>query len=461
MHENFNLLTVQNELGYTFKDAQLIKTAFIHRSYEAKGEESNVRLSFLGKHLLDFVLSDYITTRLPYTDEKELAFQTESYASALGTEKYIKEHSLDRFVMLSPINEAMRSGATVGRDIFYAIIAAIFRDGGLPALKSFLMPMIRACGGDTHYKPTTEGRIMTVGDDSGDNATHIKSERLRRPARSGSIGFSRAETIAAAEPEGSDSPKKEKGLSALLKKKDSKTAKKSDKIQNDAEKEAKEPDEGKKSFIRDPFAPVKLSDELRNFKPKKPSKYDEKPKPETISSPITESEPNEDSAEDANYKSLLQEHIQKNIRSASVLISYSTKQTGKGKWTAEVRLSDKVLAMGSGDSKKESEKSAAMHAYKAVCDRSSEAYKVFSSFSDTVPVTDSAPDYVSRINQHYQKLNKSSEVPIAYEKRNSGKKKEFMIAVMLDGKEIATGKADSLKQAKQNAAEAACKVLGI
>ena len=45
MHENFNLLTVQNELKYTFRDASLIKTAFIHPSYEAKGEETNSRLA--------------------------------------------------------------------------------------------------------------------------------------------------------------------------------------------------------------------------------------------------------------------------------------------------------------------------------------------------------------------------------------------------------------------------------
>ena len=273
MHEKFNLLAVQNELGYTFKDQSLIKSAFTHRSFDAKGEENNVRLVFLGGHLLTFVLSDYITSRLPYTDEKQLAYQTECYVSALGTDKYIKNHSLTRFVMMSEVNEPMRESAALGREIFTAIVAAIYRDGGLPSLKSFLMPMIRACGGDDHYQPSLQGQVITGEDKSergGEN--HIKSERLRRPQKSGSIGFSKAETVASSAPaeekSKSEKPaKSEKGLSKLLSRKK--------KAKEEAVKEEipAEP-QSEKKFIRDPFAPVRLSDDLRNFKPKKPSKYD-------------------------------------------------------------------------------------------------------------------------------------------------------------------------------------------
>ena len=142
MHDNFNLLTVQKELGYTFKDPQLIKTAFIHRSFEAKGQENNIRLTFLGKQLLSFVLCDYVISRLPYSDENQLAYQTESYLSELKPERFIKDHSLDRFIMLSSVNEPLRQSRALACELFYAIISAIYKDGGLPALKGFLMPII-------------------------------------------------------------------------------------------------------------------------------------------------------------------------------------------------------------------------------------------------------------------------------------------------------------------------------
>ena len=472
MHDNFNLLTVQNELGYTFRDASLIKTAFIHPSFEAKGEESSARLTYLGKRLLPFVLSDYITSRLPYTGEKELAFQEESYISALGAEKYIKEHSLARFVMLSELNEPLRLSAAVGRDVFCAIIAAIYRDGGMPALKSFLIPMLRSCDGGTHYRPNTAGKIITSEADNTTDGTHIRNERLRRPAKNASISITRAQTVEEThEPE---SAKKEKGLSRLLKKKEEpntaeasekkKTKKKTaEKVPEPAEEDNATESAAKRTFIRDPFAPVKLSDDLRNFKPKRPSRYDPAPVPQ-VTEPVAvtaPSAPADSDDSDQNYKSLLQEYVQKNIRTANVLLCYNAKQSGRGKWTASITLQDRSLAVGQGECKKEAEKDAARIAYKAITSKGSDEHKWFVSLNGTVTVSEPSADYVSKINLHFQKLNRASTVPVSYEKRSSGKRGVFLIAVMLDGKEIASGSADNLKQAKQNAAQAACKVLGI
>jgi len=472
MHENFNLLTVQNALGYVFKDASLIKTAFVHKSYEAKGEENNVSLAFLGKQLLSFVLCDYITSRLPYSDEKQLSYQVESYLSALNTDGYIKEKGLSRFVMLSAINEPMRDTSTLGKEIFYAIVAAIYRDGGLPSLKGFLMPIIRACGGDTHYQPTTEGKIITGTDEGPDGVPHIKNERLRRPAKSGSIGFSKAETVNNESVKKAEPTKKEKNISKLLKKKEDVGKALREKPQKKAKNEEitsiPEPEEAprqERKFIRDPFAPVKLSDELRNFKPKKPSKYEEKSAmPErTPSKPLREPTPSAVTQnDDANYKSLLQEYVQKNIRSSNVLLKYGVTQVGRGKWRAEIKLQEHSLAKGEGDSKKEAEKAAARLAYQAICDKSTSEHKWFASLGNgSFTVNEPSSDYVSKINQHFQRLNRCSNVPVAYEKKNSGKRKEFLVSVVFDGKEIAEGRASTLKEAKQNAAKVACEKLGI
>lgn len=467
MHDNFNLLKIQNELGYVFKDSTIIKAAFIHRSFEAKGEENNVRLAFIGGKLLSFVIADYVASRLPFSDEKQLQYQSESYISALGTERFIREKGLTSFVMLSSLNEPLRQTTALAKELFLAIIGAIYRDGGIASLKAFLLPLIRACDGDDRYRPTTDGHVISRESDVGDGATHVKSERLRRPAKNASISISKAETV-------KDEPKKkESPVSKLLKKKEEapvpeKTKQKKEKHpKTEAPAPQGEADETalKRSFIRDPFAPVRLSDDLRNFKPKKPSKYEESPKPTApIEPPVNIPKAVEPMplSDDENYKSLLQEYVQKNVRTANVLLKYGTTQTGRGKWSAEVTLDGKKLSSGAGDSKKEAEKNAAKLAYAAITDKRSIEHKWFSSLStDTVTTVEPSTDYVSRINQHYQKLNRSSAVPLAYEKRHSGKRKEFLVAVVYDGKEIACGRADNIKEAKQNAAKEACEKLGI
>lgn len=513
MHKNFNLLTVQNELGYTFKDPEYIITAFTHRSYEAKGKENNVGLVFLGKQLLSFVLCDYITSRLPYTDEKQLAYQTECYLSALGTEKFIKQHRLTDFVMLSEINEPMRESNVLGKEIFYAISAAIYRDGGLPSLKSFLMPMIRACGGDDHYTPSLHGHVHTAVESDSSDGTHIKSERLRRPQKSGSIGFSKAETLTAEqEPSAKEkkkSDKAEKAEKAEKKSKHDKTEKSEKRKKNAKDEPIYEITEDvehsapirQKTFIRDPFAPVRLSDDLRNYKPKKPSKYDTdvdparrsgsespfggdsaaahdpKPLKESTSPSFTEARTQKTSAPtpfteskdakaadeaDKNGKSLLQEFVQKNLRTANVLLKYKLTPNGRGIFTAEATLDGRVIGTATAQNKKDAEKDAATAAYRALKDKSSAEHKWFFSLScSDVTAPDTSSDYVSKINQYFQQKMRLSNAPIAYEKRPSADRRQFVIAAVYEGKEIGIGKAASLKDAKQLAAKEACKKLGI
>jgi ribonuclease-3 len=70
-------------------------------------------------------------------------------------------------------------------------------------------------------------------------------------------------------------------------------------------------------------------------------------------------------------------------------------------------------------------------------------------------------DFVSKINQHFQKTQRLSSAPITYEKRHSPKKGIFRIAVVYEGKEVGVGDGKTPKEAKQNAAKEACRTLNI
>ncbi len=467
MQKSFNLLDVQNALGYVFKNAELIRTAFIHKSSDRTGKENNLRLVFLGEKLLTFIVADYVCTHSTAKGDKQLTTDFDSYLKAIAPEKFIKEHLLDKFVLLSAISEPLRDSAALARELFYAISAAIYKDGGLSALKGFLMPMMRSFGSNEHYSPSIEGKVVSRAEAVIAEEKHISNAKLRIGSRPSIISISKAETVknTTDEPvQKAEKAKKESSLSKLLKKKD-----KTQKIQTEVKKIEDTPTvepQAQKRFIRDPFAPVRLSDDLRNFKPKKPPKTFEKvaeasqPEAEQPTSDVLKSaEP----VLDENYKSLLQELIQKNIRTASVTINYDVVQKSKTDWSATVTLSGKQIGCGKGESKKSAEKSAAAAAYSAIKSGSGSEYKWFASLCTGENTVVAAPsvDYVSKINQYFQKTKHLSSAPVTYEKRPSGQKNVYLIAVIYEGKEIAAGKATNPKEAKQNAARVACEVLKI
>lgn len=466
MRDNFNLLTVQKALGYTFKDAQLIKTAFVHRSFE--GAESNLKLGFVGEKLVEFVISDYLFSHGATVGEKQLEHLFNSYIEALKPEKYIIDKGLCELIKLSSLSESLRKSKAVCKEVFFAVCSAIYKDGGLPALKSLLMPMIRSLDKAEHYAPSLEGKVITADDTPQDTDKHIKNARVR-PSKNG-IGVTRAETV---KPEPAEkkyeeqkktekdalSKKEEKqkkvgALSKLLGKKDYEPEKKPEVHVEDGAP--------KKRFIRDALEPVRLSDELRNFKPKKGAKTPEKPINEQLPVAITPQKDAEKESDGENYKSLLQETVQKNIRSANVLLQYKSNPIGKTKWRAEVVFMDKVLGVGEGESKKLAEKIAAEVAYKAITDKNGEIGRWFASKREAGAVIEAPKtDYVSKINQYFQKTQRLSSAPITYEKRHSSKKGVFRIAVVYEGKEIGVGEGKNQKDAKQNAAKEACRTLNI
>ena len=197
---------------------------------------------------------------------------------------------------------------------------------------------------------------------------------------------------------------------------------------------------------------------MRNPKPKKPFKtQNDAPAPETTVSRASAEDNYSDDTE--NYKSLLQEYVQKNIRSANVLIKYSTERKGFV-FATELSLDGKVLANAEGAVKKSAEQEAARIAYGEITNAKSPLYSWFNTLSAETP--EKAPDnYISKLNEYYQKKSRSSAAPLTYEPRPSGEKKTFAVAIIFNGEELSVGKGHTVKDAKQSAAKVACEKLNI
>lgn len=455
MQINFNLYSVQNAIGYVFKNAELIKAAFSYKTPSKSCIQSGDGLTIIGKYLFELIISDYIYTRAPYTDSSEFTAQVKEYTELISIQDFISENELQSNIILSDRHEKMRDSKDLHADIFFAILGAVFRDGGMPSLKAFLIPMIRFADGETKYPPKKPQSLTLIEETiESDGNIHIKKEPKVKTSSSESATSKivRAKTV-----EQPQNEKEEKSslTEKLFGKKKTVSADKAPKAEPEKapKKETETDTKQKRSFIRDALAPVTLPEHMKTPKSKR---YESK------SAEQTPSIDTENTDDDKNYKSMLQEYIQKNIRSSSVLLKYNTSAISRGVYHSEIILDDYTLAKCQAQGKKSAEKAAAKEAYLKITDPKSDLNKWFAQLNgNDIIATDLPEDYISKINQHFQKKHHTASVPLNYNTKKAPDKKSYVCSLLLNGVEIGKGKAPTLRDAKQEAAKDACEMLNI
>ena len=132
-------MTLEERIGYQFKNKKYLRRALTHSSYSNESKEkpeSNERMEFLGDAVLSLVVSNYIFHRF-HLDEGDL---TKIRASM------VCEKSLFRFAQEVGLGEEQMGGRTrpsIVSDAFEALIAAIFLDGGLEPAGKFVLRFVR------------------------------------------------------------------------------------------------------------------------------------------------------------------------------------------------------------------------------------------------------------------------------------------------------------------------------
>ncbi len=134
---------LQKTLGITFKDQELLKQAFVHRSHlnEAKHVTvSNERLEFLGDAVLSFLTSRYLYETYPNYPEGILTNIRSSLVKTSSLRDIATELDLGELLFLSHGEEASggRTNHSLLADVFEALLGAIFLDQGIEKARSFL-----------------------------------------------------------------------------------------------------------------------------------------------------------------------------------------------------------------------------------------------------------------------------------------------------------------------------------
>lgn len=136
---------IEERLGYAFENKEYLFIALIHRSYLNEHKEApfshNERLEFLGDSVLGLILADYLYHRLPTYPEGVLSQLRSKLVDATSCAKFFQKLKLSEFILLGR-GEMLTEGQnklSILSDTFEAIIGAIYLDGGLNVVKSFLL----------------------------------------------------------------------------------------------------------------------------------------------------------------------------------------------------------------------------------------------------------------------------------------------------------------------------------
>ena len=96
-----NLEKFEQNIGYTFKDKELLKTALTHTSYaHDKKVESNEKLEFLGDAILEFVVSEYLYNYYKKLKEGEMTKVRATVVCEESLHKIAIKHNFSDFLYI-------------------------------------------------------------------------------------------------------------------------------------------------------------------------------------------------------------------------------------------------------------------------------------------------------------------------------------------------------------------------
>ncbi len=129
-------------IGYEFKNIMLLKTALTHSSYANEYRcESYERLEFLGDSVLSIIISEYLFEEMKKTSEGDLSRIRSSLVCEESLSSIAKEMNFGKFILLGNGEEkaGSRNRSSILCDVFEAVLAAVYIDGGMDDAKEYIM----------------------------------------------------------------------------------------------------------------------------------------------------------------------------------------------------------------------------------------------------------------------------------------------------------------------------------
>jgi ribonuclease-3 len=139
---------VEERLGVKFKSREMLRQAFVHRSYmneyPAPNLESNERLEFFGDAVLSYVVAERLFRDCPQCDEGDLTEWRGYLVRRDSLATFARGLGLGDFFLLGRGEEAAggRERAANLASLFEAVVGAIAIDRGLTVARKFIFDAI-------------------------------------------------------------------------------------------------------------------------------------------------------------------------------------------------------------------------------------------------------------------------------------------------------------------------------
>lgn len=131
-----------SKLGYRFRDNALLNEALTHPSTVGDNRAAThyERLEFLGDAILDMAVSEMLFANYPAEKEGALAKRRAALVCGETLALVAKKCGLDKAMRLGVGEEASggRDNPANLEDVLEAVVAAMYLDGGLPAVQSWV-----------------------------------------------------------------------------------------------------------------------------------------------------------------------------------------------------------------------------------------------------------------------------------------------------------------------------------
>ena len=144
LHPNKAFEALYEELGYTFRDPELVLRAFRHSSYVNEqmgaGLEDNERLEFLGDAVLDLAVSHLLMEKNRDADEGDLSRFRSMVVDETGLHDVATRLELGRYLFLGKGEDQSlgRQKPSILADVTEALIGAIYLDGGFDVTQKII-----------------------------------------------------------------------------------------------------------------------------------------------------------------------------------------------------------------------------------------------------------------------------------------------------------------------------------
>ena len=129
--------TLEEKIGYAFRDRTLLENALTHSSYanehRDKGMPSNERLEFLGDSILGLVVADHLYRNRPDLPEGDLTRIRAALVCEGSLVEVAKALDLGSYLKLGRGEESGggRKRPSIQADAVEAMLAAVYLDGGI------------------------------------------------------------------------------------------------------------------------------------------------------------------------------------------------------------------------------------------------------------------------------------------------------------------------------------------